>query len=41
MIGVVVVGNDLSNITEALDNVAYYGQSKDLIKQILERFYLK
>ena len=41
MIGVVVVGNDLSNITEALDNVAYYGQSKDLIKQILESFYIK
>jgi pseudoazurin len=41
MIGVVVVGNDLSNMTEALDNVAYYGQAKDLIKQILERFYVE
>ena len=41
MIGVVVVGNDLSNITEAMDNVAYYGQAKDLIQQILERFYVR
>ena len=41
MIGVVVVGNDLSNITEALDNVAYYGQAKELIQDILERFYIK
>jgi pseudoazurin len=41
MIGVVVVGNDLSNITEALDNVAYYGQAKELIQQILERFYIR
>lgn len=41
MIGVVVVGGDLSNITEAMDNVAYYGQAKDLIQDILERFYIK
>ena len=41
MIGVVVVGNDLSNITEAMDNVAYYGQAKDLIQEILERFYVR
>jgi len=41
MIGVVVVGNDLSNITEAIDNVAYYGQAKELIQQILERFYVR
>jgi pseudoazurin len=41
MVGVVVVGNDLSNITEAIDNVAYYGQAKELIQQILERFYVR
>jgi pseudoazurin len=41
MIGVVVVGNDLSNMTEALDNIAYYGQAKVLIQDILERFYIK
>jgi len=41
MIGVVVVGNDLSNMTEALDNVAYYGQAKELIQAILERYYIK
>ncbi|MDG2267759.1 MAG: plastocyanin/azurin family copper-binding protein [Alphaproteobacteria bacterium] len=41
MIGVVVVGNDLSNMTEALDNVAYYGQAKELIRAILERYYIK
>ena len=41
MIGVVVVGNDLSNITEALDNEGYYGQAKELIQQILERYYIK
>ena len=41
MVGVVVVGNDLSNMTEAVDNVAYYGQAKELIRAILERYYIK
>jgi len=38
MIGVVVVGNDLSNMTEAFDNAGYYGQAKALIQDILGRF---
>tara|TARA_B100000809_G_scaffold245119_1_gene271751 strand:+ start:259 stop:825 length:567 start_codon:yes stop_codon:yes gene_type:complete len=38
MVGVVVVGNDLSNMTEAFDNAGYYGQAKELIQEILERF---
>jgi pseudoazurin len=38
MIGVVVVGNDLSNMTEAFDDAAYYGQAKELIQDILGRF---
>jgi hypothetical protein len=38
MIGVVVVGNDLSNMTEAFDNAAYYGQAKEIIQDILGRF---
>jgi hypothetical protein len=24
-----------------MDNVAYYGQAKDLIQEILERFYVR
>jgi hypothetical protein len=28
-------------MTEALDNVAYYGQAKELIQALLERYYIK
>jgi len=36
MVGVVVVGNDLSNMEQAMDNKQYYGQSKELIQKILK-----
>ena len=36
MVGVVVVGNDLSNMEAAMDNTQYYGQAKELIKDILK-----
>jgi len=38
MVGVVVVGSDVSNIKEAFDNKQYYGQAKDLIQNILKRY---
>ena len=36
MVGVVVVGNDLSNMEAAIDNTQYYGQAKELIQDILK-----
>ena len=36
MVGVVVVGNDLSNMEAAMDNTQYYGQAKELIQDILK-----
>ena len=36
MVGVVVVGNDLSNMEAAMNNSQYYGQSKELIQDILK-----
>ena len=36
MVGVDVVGNDLSNMQDAMDNKEYYGQAKDLIQDILK-----
>ena len=36
MVGVVVVGNDLSNMEDAMDNKQYYGQARDLIQDILK-----
>ena len=36
MVGVVVVGNDLSNMEAAMDNSQYYGQAKELIQDILK-----
>ena len=36
MVGVVIVGNDLSNMEAAMDNSQYYGQAKDLIQDILK-----
>ena len=38
MIGVVVVGGDLSNIDEARNHKKYYGQSKQLIRDILAKY---
>ena len=35
MIGVVVVGGDLSNMEDAVNHKGYYGQSKELIHNIL------
>ncbi len=36
MVGVVVVGNDLSNMDQAMKSKHYHGQSKDLIQEILK-----
>ena len=36
MVGVVVVGNDLSNMEAAMNNSQYYGQAKELIQDILK-----
>ena len=35
MIGVIVVGGDLSNIKDAMNHKGYYGQSKELIHNII------
>ena len=36
MVGVVVVGNELSNMEAAMNNSQYYGQAKELIQDILK-----
>ena len=38
MIGVVIVGGDISNIVEAREHKGYYGQSKQLILDLLSKF---
>ena len=38
MVGVIVAGGDLSNIEEARKHKGYYGQSKQLIKDILAKY---
>ena len=36
MVGVVVVGNDLSNMDQVMNSKKYHGQAKDLIQNILK-----
>ena len=38
MVGVIVVGNDISNFDEVWNSKKYYGQAKDIIQTILERY---
>lgn len=38
MVGVIVVGNDTSNFDEVWKSKKYYGQAKDIIQTILERY---